>query len=236
MKLGLIVAMEEELKIVLDNMDINEKTEYAGMIFYDGIYKGVKTIAVICGIGKVNSAICTQILISTFEVDKVINIGVAGGIGELEPGDVVIANSLVQHDVDASGFNYDLGRIPRLDTFDFKPDRELLEIARKACKKIDNHKIYEGRIVTGDQFINSSEKANWLKRYFGAIACEMEGASIAQVAYLNKIPFIVIRSISDNADKKASISFDEFINIAAENATIILENLLKEISKIEEDK
>ena len=228
MRLGIIVAMEEELQIIINDMNIDSKTIHTGMTYFEGKYQGIDTVAVICGIGKVNSAICTQIMISEFKVDKVINIGVAGGIGkDIIPGDIVIADSLVQHDVDATGFNYKLGQIPRLDTFDFKTDEELLNLTLKASKDITNHKVYVGRIATGDQFIASPEKIRWIKENFNAISCEMEGGSIAQVCYLNKIPFIVIRSISDNADSGAQSSFDEFLEIAVENASIILSNTIK---------
>ena len=235
MKLGIIVAMEEELKVVLNDMEVKDKSEHAGMVFYDGIYHDLEVIAVVCGVGKVNAAVCTQILISVYGADKIVNIGVAGGVRkDIKQGDVVIADTLIQHDVDAKGFGYDLGRIPRLDVFDFKSDRELINICLEAGKEgIKEHQILVGRIVTGDQFIASAEKTEWLDRYFGAFACEMEGASIAQVCHLNKVPFVVIRSISDNADSEAAVSFDEFLETAVENATVILEGLVKELKKAE---
>lgn len=228
MKLGIIVAMEEELKVVLDEMKIEETSQTAGMTFYRGTYHDTEIIAVVCGVGKVNSAVCTQILISEYKADKIINIGVAGGIGDgILPGDVVIADNLVQHDVDATGFDYELGQIPRLNTFDFKSDKELLNICKKASEDIESHKVYVGRIATGDQFIACPDRIRWIRDNFDALACEMEGGSIAQVCYLNKIPFVVIRSISDNADGSAHISFEEFLAIAVENATVILSNMLK---------
>lgn len=231
MKIGIIVAMEEELKVVLNDMEVEKKSSHAGMIFYEGNYYDKEIVAVICGVGKVNAGICTQILISIFNVEKIINIGVAGSLREnICQGDVVIANSLIQHDVDASGFGYDIGRIPRLDVFDFKTDKALLDSCLEATENgLKNHNVFVGRIVTGDQFISDNEKTLWLRNYFAAHACEMEGGSIAQVCHLNKIPFIVIRSISDNADADAAISFDDFLEIAVENATIILEYLLKNL-------
>ncbi len=231
MKLGIIVAMEEELKVVIDEMKIEEKSVTAGMTFCKGTYHDIDIIAVVCGVGKVNSAVCTQILISEYKADKIINIGVAGGIEKgIKPGDVVIADSLVQHDVDATGFDYELGQIPRLDTFDFKSDKELIEICKKASDGIEAHEVFVGRIATGDQFIACPDKIKWIKDTFDAIACEMEGGSIAQVCYLNRTPFVVIRSISDNADGEAQVSFDEFLMIAVENASVILSNMLKTMS------
>lgn len=227
MSLGIIVAMEEELEVVLKIMNKNKTVVRANMNFHKGEISGKEIIAVICGIGKVNSAICTQILISEFNVDTVINIGIAGGIGkDIVPGDLVIGDSLVQHDVDATAFGDPIGQIPRLDTWDFKSDKSLVTLAKDACEKATNHKSYVGRIATGDQFIADIEKIKWLSDTFGALACEMEGASIAQTCYLNHIPFVVIRSISDNANTGAHMDFEKFKYLAVENSSQILKTMI----------
>lgn len=228
MTIGIIGAMDEEVKILLDNIILDNKNEKAKMEFNLGTLWGKDVVIVRSGIGKVNAAICTQILIDDYKVDKIINVGVAGGIGkEIFPGDVVIADTLVQHDMDTSVFGDKLGQIPRLDTYDFKCDHSLIEIAKRICEKATGHKSYIGRIVSGDQFIADVEKIRWLNKEFDAMACEMESASIAQVCYLNNIPFIVIRSISDNANNGAHIDFEKFIPIAVENSTEIIRNMLK---------
>lgn len=228
MVIGIIAAMVEELEILLKDLALDEKNTKANMTFHKGKLYGKDVVAVVCGIGKVNSAVCTQILASEYNVDKVINVGVAGGIGkEIYPGDIVIAENLVQHDMDTTAFGDKIGQIPRLDTFDFKCDEEMIKIAKQACEKISDLNSFTGRIVSGDQFVASLEKIQWLDKEFGAISCEMEGASIAQVCYLNSIPFVVIRSISDNANNGAHMDYQKFIPIAVKNSTRILKQMLE---------
>lgn len=228
MVIGIIAAMAEELEILLKDLTLDKKNTKANMTFHKGKLYGKDVVAVVCGIGKVNSAVCTQILASEYNVDKVINVGVAGGIGkEIYPGDIVIAENLVQHDMDTTAFGDKIGQIPRLDTFDFKCDEEMIKIAKQACEKISDLNSFTGRIVSGDQFVASLEKIQWLDKEFGAISCEMEGASIAQVCYLNSIPFVVIRSISDNANNGAHMDYQKFIPIAVKNSTKILKQMLE---------
>lgn len=228
MVIGIIAAMAEELEILLKDLTLDKKNTKANMTFHKGKLYGKDVVAVVCGIGKVNSAVCTQILASEYNVDKVINVGVAGGIGkEIYPGDIVIAENLVQHDMDTTAFGDKIGQIPRLDTFDFKCDEEMIKIAKQACEKISDLNSFTGRIVSGDQFVASLEKIQWLDKEFGAISCEMEGASIAQVCYLNSIPFVVIRSISDNANNGAHMDYQKFIPIAVKNSTRILKQMLE---------
>lgn len=228
MVIGIIAAMAEELEILLKDLTLDEKNTKANMTFHKGKLYGKDVVAVVCGIGKVNSAVCTQILASEYNVDKVINVGVAGGIGkEIYPGDIVIAENLVQHDMDTTAFGDKIGQIPRLDTFEFKCDEEMIKIAKQACEKISDLNSFTGRIVSGDQFVASLEKIQWLDKEFGAISCEMEGASIAQVCYLNSIPFVVIRSISDNANNGAHMDYQKFIPIAVKNSTRILKQMLE---------
>ena len=228
MVIGIIAAMAEELEILLKDLTLDKKNTKANMTFHKGKLYGKDVVAVVCGIGKVNSAVCTQILASEYNVDKVINVGVAGGIGkEIYPGDIVIAENLVQHDMDTTAFGDKIGQIPRLDTFDFKCDEDMIKIAKQACEKISDLKSFTGRIVSGDQFVASIEKIQWLDKEFGAVSCEMEGASIAQVCYLNSIPFVVIRSISDNANNGAHMDYQKFIPIAVKNSTRILKQMLE---------
>ena len=228
MTIGIIAAMAEELEILLKDLALEEKIEKANMTFHKGKLYGKDVVTVVCGIGKVNSAICTQILASEYKVDRVINVGVAGGIGkDIYPGDIVVAENLVQHDMDTTAFGDKMGQIPRLDTFDFKCNEEMVSIAKKACESIPELNSFIGRIVSGDQFIANIEKIQWLDKEFGAISCEMEGASIAQVCYLNSIPFVVIRSISDNANNGAHMDYQKFIPVAVKNSTRILKQMLE---------
>ncbi len=230
MTIGIIAAMAEELEILLKDLNLEEKKEKANMVFHKGTINNKNVVAVVCGIGKVNSAVCTQILISEYNVDKVVNVGVAGGIGkDIYPGDIVVAENLVQHDMDTSAFGDNIGQIPRLDTFDFKCDKDMVAAAKKSCEEISELNSFTGRIVSGDQFVANLEKIQWLEKEFGAISCEMEGASIAQVCYLNSIPFVVIRSISDNANNGAHMDYEKFTPIAVKNSTNILKNMLEKL-------
>ncbi|MGE8548800.1 MAG: 5'-methylthioadenosine/adenosylhomocysteine nucleosidase [Alcaligenes sp.] len=221
--LGIIVAMHEELEVVLARLQDARTRHRAGMTFHCGAYLGKAVVAVVCGVGKVNAAACTQLLISEFSVGRIINIGIAGGLAPgIVPGDVVIADTLVQHDMDVQALGLPPGQIFRLDTFDFPADPALLAIARQAAQRIEGHRVHVGRIVTGDQFVACNDKIQWLTRTFGALACEMESAAIAHVCYLNSLPFVCIRSISDNANQGAHMDFDTFLPIAVDNASALL--------------
>ncbi|AAK80075.1 adenosylhomocysteine nucleosidase [Clostridium acetobutylicum] len=227
MTIGIIGAMDEELEILLKEMEPQRQEKKAEMIFNLGKLSGKNVVIVRCGIGKVNAAICTQILADDFNVDFIINVGVAGGIGkDILPGDIVIANSLVQHDMDTTAFGDRVGQIPRLDTFDFRCSNRLVELAKKVCESFDKQKAYIGRIATGDQFVADIDKIKWLSSEFDALACEMEGGSIAHTAYLNNIPFVVIRSISDNANNGAHMDYEKFLPIAIKNSSTILKNMI----------
>jgi adenosylhomocysteine nucleosidase len=228
MSIGIIGAMDEEVAILINEIILDRKEIKANMEFCCGNLWGQNVVVVRSGIGKVNSAICAQILIDDFSVDFIINVGIAGGIGiDINPGDVVIADNLVQHDIDTSVFGDRIGQVPRLDTFDFKCSKELITMAKKGCLELKHIKSFIGRIVTGDQFIADVEKIKWIKEEFDALACEMEGGSIAQVCFLNNIPFVVIRSISDNANTGAHIDYEKFKYIAVENSITILKSMLK---------
>lgn len=227
MVLGIIAAMSEELELLLKDMELKSSNTIANITFNEGKLYGKDVVGVVCGIGKVNAAICTQILISEYKVDKIINIGVAGGVSkEIYPGDIVISDSLVEHDMDCSVFGDALGQVPRMDTFDFKADIELINLAKAASTKTTDHNSFVGRIVSGDQFIASVEKVQFLEKEFSALACEMEGASIAHVCYSNKVPFVIIRSISDNANNGAHVDFEKFTPIAVKNSTSILKEMI----------
>ena len=230
MIIGIISAMDEELAILLKDMDVTEKKVKANMTFHKGKLWGKDVVAVVSGIGKVNAAICAQILISEYNVGTIINVGVAGGIGmDIYPGDVVVAENLVQYDMDTTAFGDKHGQIPRLDTFDFKCDENLVSVCTKACDEIEGFNTFLGRIVSGDKFVASVDTIKWLEEEFDAKAVEMEGASIAHVCYLNNIPFVVIRSISDNANNGAHMDYEKFTPIAVKNSTRILKAMLEKM-------
>ena len=230
MIIGIISAMDEELAILLKDMDVTEKKVKANMTFHKGKLWGKDVVAVVSGIGKVNAAICAQILISEYKVGTVINVGVAGGIGmDIYPGDVVVAENLVQYDMDTTAFGDKHGQIPRLDTFDFKCDENLVSVCTKACDEIEGFNTFLGRIVSGDKFVASVDTIKWLEKEFDAKAVEMEGASIAHVCYLNNVPFVVIRSISDNANNGAHMDYEKFTPIGVRNSTTILKGMIDKL-------
>lgn len=222
--LGIIGAMDVEVANIKDEMTEVKIHKAAGMDFYDGILRGTPAVVVRSGIGKVNAAVCSQILADRFSVTAIINTGIAGSLRhEINIGDIVLSVDAVQHDMDARGFGYKPGQIPQMDVFAFPADRKLLELARTANEKVnkDIH-AYEGRIVSGDQFINDQGKKAWLKETFGASCTEMEGAAIAQAAYLNRIPCLLIRAISDKADEEANMDYGTFEKLAVRHSVNLL--------------
>ena len=228
MIIGIIGAMEEEVELLLEDLKVEKKLIKAGMTFSYGELKSKKVVVVKSGIGKVHAALCSQILIDDFKVTHIINIGIAGGVGpDIYPGDIVVANDLVQHDMDTSAFGDKIGQIPGLDRYELLSDSELVLKAKEACASIEGTKTYLGRIISGDQFIASAEKIRWFNTEFAALACEMEGASIAQACYLNNIPFVVIRSISDNASNGAHIDYAKFKEKAVEISSRVIKKMLE---------
>lgn len=229
-KLGIICAMEEELAPLKKIMSVEGSRIKARMEFINGTINGLSVVMVVSGIGKVNAAVCAQILADDYEVSHLINVGVAGGVKEyIVPMDVVIANSLIQHDMDVTAFGLKRGEIPRFDDSVFRTDEALTNLAIQGSRRNKAYSTYEGIIVSGDQFISSKEKIMDLSLVFDASACEMEGAAIAQVAYLNQIPFTVIRAISDNANTGASMDYEKFKDLAVENTVSIILYIIEKL-------
>lgn len=231
MVIGIIGAMQEEISMLQKEMTNAEVIDYAKMIFYKGCLCGKDVVIVRSGICKVNAAVCAQILVDKFQVSMLINTGIAGALDEnIDIGDVVISTNLVQHDVDASTFGDPVGQIPRMDTFAFPADSVLVKKAVEAnCIANPDVKTFTGRIVSGDQFISSKEVKDRLVNLFQAKCTEMEGAAIAHAAYLNDIPCVIIRAISDKADNSAEIDYPTFEKMAIERSVRLMKTLLPEI-------
>ena len=228
--LGIICAMEEELAPLKKIMNLEETRIKARMEFFKGNIENVSVVMVVSGIGKVNAAVCAQILADDYQVTHLINAGVAGGVKEnIVPMDVVVATSLIQHDMDVTAFGLKRGEIPRFETSSFTTDERLTSLALAASRSNHEYNTHEGVIVSGDQFISSKEKIMDLAEAFDAYACEMEGAAIAQAAYLNHIPFAVIRAISDNANTGASMDYEKFKDLAVENTVSILLHIIRHL-------
>ncbi len=229
--IGIIGAMEIEVTTLKERMQVEEIVTIASMDFFKGTYHGKNVVIVRSGIGKVNAAICTQILADRFQATAIINTGIAGSLqASIDIGDIVISSDALQHDMDATGFGYPVGVIPQMEASDFTADTQLMEIAQKACAKVnpDIH-THVGRVVSGDQFISDNDKKAFLKETFNGLCTEMEGAAIAQAAYLNHVPFVILRAISDKADGSAQMDYPEFEAAAARHSIKLVDEMIKEM-------
>lgn len=229
--LGIIGAMSQEVANLKEEMSDVTVTTAAGMDFYQGTIGGKEVVIVRSGIGKVNAAICSQILADRYHVSGIINTGIAGSLrNEINIGDIVLSEDTLQHDMDATGFGYQVGQIPQMDVSVFKGDAEMIAAAKECCEKeIPEIGVHVGRVVSGDQFISDKAKKAWLTETFGGYCAEMEGAAIAQTAYLNQIPFLIIRAISDKADDSAEMDYEEFEAKAIEHTVKLMLSLIEKL-------
>lgn len=249
-RIGIIGAMEEEVAILKEqmaeqsavknrhypqstNFPIREQRvlKKANMTFVQGELWGTDTVLVVSGIGKVNMAICTQILIDLFDVDVVINTGVAGSLNAaLDIGDIILSTCAQQHDMDVSPLGDPVGVIPRMDVSIFRADETLIKLAKAACEKANpDIRCYTGKVVSGDQFIADAAKKDYLVQTFHGDCAEMEGAAMAQTAYLNHIPFLIIRAISDKADNSGHMDYPVFAKQAITHTVRLLEEMYKQL-------
>ena len=230
-KIGIIGAMEVEIASLKSAMKVSRMLKKAQMEFLEGELEGCQAVVVRSGIGKVNAAVCTQILVDEFGVDGVINTGIAGSLkAEINIGDIVLSTDVLHHDMDATGFGYPLGQIPQMDAFSFQADEQMRKLAKEVCEEVNPEiRVFEGRVVSGDQFISSREVKDKIKENFDGCCTEMEGAAIAQTAYLNQIPFVIIRAISDKADDSATMDYPTFEKQAVEHSVRLTRGFLKRI-------
>lgn len=221
--------MELEVETLKAQMKVENKTLKAGMEFYEGTLDAANVVVVRCGIGKVNAGICVQILVDLFDVTHIINTGVAGSLNPaLDIGEIIISKDVIHHDVDVRVFGYPLGEVPQLGCREFIADEKMVELALEACKEA-GLQTTTGRVVSGDQFISSSEVKNHLIENFAADCAEMEGASIAHACYLNKVPFVIIRAISDKADGSAEMDYPTFEREAAHHCAEITKSFVQKL-------
>lgn len=229
--IAIIGAMDKEISLLKPEIkDMKEKT-IGKITFYQGKLENKDVVLLKTGVGKVNAAVGANTVIREFGAEKIIFTGVAGAINrKLNVADVVISKDLVQHDVDLSAFDRPLGLISGEESAEFKANPELIDLATKsAIKVLGKDKVHLGRIATGDQFIADKKKVEFLGEYFKADAVEMEGASVAQVAQIYGVPFVVLRALSDKADGGAEMVYDEFVQVAANNSAKIVKEMLKNI-------
>jgi adenosylhomocysteine nucleosidase len=228
-KIAVIGAMEEEV-IILRNQLENKKTEIiANSEFSSGTYGGKDVVLLKSGIGKVNAAMSTTILIERYHPDLIINTGSAGGLNpELNVGDLVISDDVCHHDVDATVFGYAYGQVPQMPAA-YQADERLIQVAEEAARSLEGIQVKKGRIASGDSFMSDPDRVQMVAEKFpGLQAVEMEAAAIAQVAYQYGLPFVIIRALSDIAGKESDLSFEQFLQTAALNsANLVIEIIRK---------
>ncbi|HET6871804.1 MAG TPA: 5'-methylthioadenosine/S-adenosylhomocysteine nucleosidase [Sporolactobacillaceae bacterium] len=231
MRIGIIGAMDEEVALLKEQMGHVEETVSGGCHFFKGQLYGHDVVLLQSGIGKVNAAMATTLLIKDFEPEVIINTGSAGGFDHrLKVGDVVISSEVRHHDVDVTAFNYEYGQVPGLPAA-FLPDPKLVELAERVTSSQEaGIQVVKGLIATGDSFMSDPVRVEHLRTVFPAMqAAEMEAAAIAQVCHQFEVPFVIIRSLSDIAGKESNISFDQFLVTAAKNSANLILSMVKEL-------
>jgi len=230
MRIGIIGAMDEEIALYLEAMGQTKQTAKAGIAYYEGELEGKDVVLCKSGVGKVNAAVTTQILIDQFQTERVIFTGVAGALHpDLNIGDIVVSTDCLQHDIDVSALGFAPGQIPFTEQWVWEADEELRQQAIEAGRELAagaGVQVVSGRILSGDQFVASREKVQWLHEQFDAHCTEMEGAAVGQVCAMNSVPFVVVRSMSDKADGSAHVNFVEFTRLASERSYAIVRKML----------
>ena len=232
MKLGIIGAMEQEVETLLEQMENKHAFTKAGSTFYEGKLAGMDAVVVQCGIGKVNAALCVQILCDCFAVTHVVNTGIAGSLcADLDIGDLVISQDAMYHDFDCVHFGYPMGKVPGMDVVAFPADEKLSDLAYAAAESVNPGHTKRGRVASGDKFVAEQAVKDAIIDITGALCTEMEGAAIAQTAYRNGVSFVIIRAISDKADNSAEMDYPTFERIAAHRCAAVTMALATALKK-----
>ena len=216
MKLGIIGAMDIEVATLKERMEQVKVATHAGSTYYEGVLEGTPAVVVQCGVGKVNAAMCAQILCSVYGVSHIVNTGIAGSLcAQLDIGDLVVSQDAMYHDFDCVHFGYEMGRVPGMDVTAFPADAHLAQLACAAAEKVNPGHSEMGRVASGDLFVAAKAAKEAIIEKTGALCTEMEGAAIAHTAYRNGVPFVILRAISDKADDSAEMDYPTFERIAA---------------------
>ena len=230
MKLGIIGAMAVEIAVLKENMEDVRTENRAGMEFCMGKLQGVEAVVVQCGVGKVNAAMCAQILCDRYEVTHLVNTGIAGSLSaKLDIGDLVISKDAMYHDFDCVHFGYEMGRVPGMDIVAFPADETMICLAQGAAEEVNPGHSCIGRVASGDLFVAEKAAKNSIIEKTGALCTEMEGAAIAHTAYRNGVPFVIIRAISDKADDSAEMDYPTFEAIAADRCARVTMAMAKKM-------
>ena len=233
-KLGIIGAMQEEVETLLALTENKKELRKAGSVFYEGVLEGLNVVIVQCGVGKVNAAMCTQVLCDLFDVTHIVNTGIAGSLcADLDIGDLVVSQDAMYHDVDAVHFGYPYGKVPGMDTTEFPADKAMIGFAFAAAEAVNPGHTKIGRVASGDQFVAVKELKEKIIANTQGLCTEMEGAAIAQTAYRNQIPFVILRAISDKADDSAQMDYPTFERIAAHRCAEVTRSLARQLKSAE---
>jgi adenosylhomocysteine nucleosidase len=225
-KFGIIGAMTVEVETLKQQLSDLKISTRAGMEFYEGVLAGCPAVVVMCGVGKVNAAMCVQILCDCYGVTHIVNTGVAGSLcAELDIGDFVISQDAMYHDFTVAPLGYEVGQVPGLPVRTFPADEMLMRAAMAAAQQVHPDHARIGRIASGDQFVAGKEQKMQIIADTGALCTEMEGAAIAHTAWRNGVPFVVIRAISDKADDSAEMDYPTFEAIAAKRCAAVTQTL-----------
>jgi len=229
-KIAIIGAMEQEMELLRSSIQNLNTESHGGFQYFLGDIDGQQVILLRSGIGKVNAAIGTTLLIKLYQPDYVINTGSAGGFHpDLEVGDIVISEAVCHHDVDVTPFGYDPGQVPGSPTC-FLPDPGLVEIARKSIEALNEVAHMHGLIATGDRFMHHPTDVSQTREKFPEmIACEMEAAAIAQTCHSFEVPFVITRSLSDIAGKENAVTFEQYLEKAATHSAKLILEMIKKI-------
>jgi adenosylhomocysteine nucleosidase len=230
-KLGIIGAMQLEVETLLGNLEGASQRNIAGSVFYEGILEGLDVVIVQCGVGKVNAALCAQILCTAYGVTHIVNTGIAGSLSaQLDIGDLVVSRDAMYHDFDCVHFGYEMGKVPGMDTVAFPADETLTALAFAAAEEVNPGHTAQGRIASGDLFVAEKAAKERIISITGAVCTEMEGAAIAHTAYRNQVPFVILRAISDKADDSAEMDYPTFERIAAHRCAGVTMALARKLS------
>ena len=227
--IGIIGAMQEEVEDLKAVMKDCRVERHASRDYITGELEGREVVLVQCGVGKVNAAIAAEVLAGIYKCEYIINTCIAGSLNaSIDIGDIVLSTDALQHDMDVTGLGFEKGIIPDQDVSVFEASASLRNIAKTACEKVNpDVKVFEGRVVSGDQFVSSREVKDEIVRLFNGMCTEMEGAAIAQTAWLNNVPYLVIRAISDKADDSADMDYPSFKIKAIEHSVKLVREMMR---------
>lgn len=231
-KLGIIGAMQIEVELLVEKLQNRREASHAGSTYYEGILEGLPVVVVQCGVGKVNAAVSAQILCSCYGVTHLVNTGIAGSLEpQLDIGDLLISRDAMYHDFDVTAFGYPMGKVAGMDVTAFPADETMIACAQAAAEAVHPGHVVLGRVASGDQFVCTDTQKERIIAITGAQCTEMEGAAIAQTAYRNGVPFVILRAISDKADGSAEMDYPTFERLSAHRCAEVTSRMARELAK-----